>query len=269
MSAPQSRPRPIVLKFGGAVLGEDGGLERAAECVERERARHPGAGVVVVVSALGMTTDRLFEEAAASAAAAVDGRLSGDPSMDPSGEDAGVARYVRSGEEDAARRMMAALERVGAPALLCSPECLGLVTSGTLLNGDPESLNAERLLGELYPAGEAPAVVVTMGYVAHDRSGRPSLLGRGGSDLTALFIAHHLGASDCVLLKNVDGIHEADPHAAAGAGAPARLDEVPFSELEAFGGRVLQAKAARFAVRHRLSFSLGSPDRPELRTRVR
>ncbi|MDB4417361.1 hypothetical protein N9261_00165 [bacterium] len=252
MSATQSRPRPLVLKFGGAVLGEVRGVERAAECVERERARHPGAGVVVVVSALGATTDRLFEEAATAIC----------------GEDAGVAQHVRSGEEDAARRMMAALVRLGAPAQLCSPECLGLVTSGSLLDGDPEALNAQSLLEELYPEGGAPAVVVTMGYVAHDRSGQPSLLGRGGSDLTALFIAHHLGASDCVLLKNVDGIHEADPNA-AGMSPPARLDEVPFSELESFGGRVLQAKAARFAVRHRLSFSLGSPDRPQLRTRVR
>lgn len=252
MSTPKSPQRPLVLKFGGAVLGEEGGVERAAAFVARERAARPGAGVVVVVSALGSTTDRLFEEAS-----------------ERFGEDeAAVAGHVRAGEEHAARRVVEALGALGAPVKVCSPECLGLVTRGSLLDGDPESLDSSSLQAELYPAGAPPAVVVTPGFVARDRMGRPSLLGRGGSDLTALFIAHHLDACDCLLVKDVDGIHESDPNA-SGSGAPARLAEVGFSDLESYGGGVLQAKAARFAARHRRSFSLGSAERPALRTRVR
>ncbi len=252
MSVPQSPQRPLVLKFGGTVLGEEGGVERAAAFVARERVARPGAGVVVVVSALGSTTDLLFEEASE--------RFGKD--------EAGVAGHVQAGEEHAVRRMVAALEALGVPVQACSPECLGLVTSGSLLDGDPESLNSSSLEAELYPAGGGPAVVVTPGFVGRDRLGRPSLLGRGGSDLTALFIAHHLDACDCLLVKDVDGIHESDPNATQG-GAPARLDELGFGDLEAYGGGVLQAKAARFAARHRRSFALGSAERPGLRTRVR
>ncbi|MDG1048914.1 MAG: hypothetical protein P8M11_05215 [Planctomycetota bacterium] len=252
MSSAICRPKPLVLKFGGALLGQQGGVERAAACVQRERAGQPGAGVVVVVSALGATTDRLFDEAA---------RRFGD-------DEAAVADHVSSGEEEAAQRMVAALEGLGAPVLACSPECLQLVTTGSLLDGEPESVNADGLQMELYPAGGEPSVVVTMGFVALDGAGRRSLLGRGGSDLTALFVAHHLDACDCVLLKDVDGIHESDPKATE-QGAPARLDEVALQDLERFGGRVLQSKAARFAARTGRPFSLGSPERPGLRTRVR
>ena len=251
MSTAKSLKRPLVVKFGGAVLGGEGGVERAAAFVARERAARPEAGVVVVVSALGSTTDRLFEEAS-----------------ERFGEDeSGVAGHVQAGEEHAVRCMVAALEDLGAPVQACSPECLGLVTSGSLLDGEPESLNSSSLEAELYPAAAPPAVVVTPGFVARDRQGRPSLLGRGGSDLTALFIAHHLDAWDCLLVKDVDGIHESDPNSTQG-GAPARLEEVGFGDLEAYGGEVLQAKAARFAARHRRSFALGSAERPALRTRV-
>lgn len=241
----------MVLKFGGALLGEAQGVERAAAYVQRERARQPDAGVVVVVSALGATTDRLFEEAHAEF---------GD-------DESAIARHVGSGEEDAARRLVAALAQIGEAVQACSPECLGLVTSGSLLDGDPVTMDAAGLMGELYPEGGEPVVVVSPGFVALDGAGRRSLLGRGGSDLTALFVAHHLEARDCVLLKDVDGIHESDPNATS-IGTPERLDQVAFGDLADYSGRVLQAKAARFAAQHRRSFSLGSPERPSLRTRV-
>lgn len=251
MPAPKCHPRPLVLKFGGSILGAERGVELAAECVQRERARHPGAGVVVVVSALGATTDRLFEEAR----------------VEFGGDEVATAGHVGAGEADAVRLMAAALGALGTPAEACSPQCLGLVTSGSVLDGDPVALNVDGLRDELYPEGAGPAVIVARGFVALDANGRPSLLGRGGSDLTALFVAHHLDACDCVLLKDVDGIHVGDPKA-PGDRTPRRLSELGFGGLEAFGGRVLQPKAARFAVRHRRGFSLGSLDRPALRTRV-
>lgn len=84
-----------------------------------------------------------------------------------------------------------------------------------------------------------------------------ALLGRGGSDLTALFVAERLGAQDCRLVKDVDGLYSEDP---AGAVAePRRYRRASWEELLEVGGNLVQRKAVEFARRHRLSFTIGAP----------
>ena len=101
---------------------------------------------------------------------------------------------------------------------------------------DPEPVEINRR--EIFRALEEQPVVVLSGFVGCDSEGRTSLLGRGGSDLTALFVAHRLGADTCRLIKDVDGLYEWDPSVGEGArrsesgGAGARGELAPIAESE-------------------------------------
>jgi homoserine dehydrogenase len=88
----------------------------------------------------------------------------------------------------------------------------------------------------------------------HD-SGEPSLLGRGGSDLTALFLADRLGAVECRLLKDVDGIHTDDPRRSSSA---ERIERTTWRGALAIGGGVVQDKALQFAWVRGISFRVAS-----------
>ena len=237
---------PLVLKFGGSVLTSEAALERAAGWVADEERRSPGpGGTLVVVSAFGATTDQLLARAA---------------ELHPDHADR-VAVLAATGEEGAAALFDMALVAAGRMPALVDAGALGITTEGPLLDADPVAFESAHLVGALARTGLA----VVPGFVGRTAGGATSLLGRGGSDLTALFLAHHLGARACVLLKDVEGIHEHDPKAAPGT---ARLERVALADLAPYAGRVLQPKAAAFAARVGRAFSLGRPDAPELRTQV-
>lgn len=236
---------PLVLKFGGSLLRGDEDLERVGAWVAAEEARSPGRGAtVVVVSAFGTTTDRLLARAA---------------ELHPDQEDR-VAALAATGEEGAAAMVDVALVAAGRVPALLGPADLGLVTEGPLLDADPVELERDALACAMARTG----LVVVPGFVGRHRDGTPSLLGRGGSDLTALFLAHRLGARACVLLKDVAGIHDGDPK----AGAAELLAEVPLGDLARHAGQVLQPKAAAYAAAVGRAFTLGRPDEPDRRTRV-
>ncbi|MDF1799379.1 MAG: hypothetical protein P1V81_09405 [Planctomycetota bacterium] len=244
---------PLVLKFGGSVLCGESDLAWVAEAVAAEEARCPGpGGTVVVVSAFGATTDALFARAA---------------ELHP-GAEARVAELASTGEEGAAALFDMALVAAGRRPVLVPGAELGILTEGPLLDADPVAFDPTAIATGLAQSG----LVVVPGFVARDRQARPSLLGRGGSDLTALLLAHHLGARGCVLLKDVDGIHRHDPKVAPGspsAGAPSqRLEHLALADLAPFAGQVLQPKAAAFAAAVGRGFTLGRPDAPERRTQV-
>jgi len=238
-------PGPLVLKFGGSVLGGESDLAWVAEVVAAEEARCPGpGGTVVVVSAFGATTDALFARAA---------------ELHP-GAEARVAELASTGEEGAAALFDMALVAAGRyPALVPGAE-LGILTEGPLLDAEPVAFDRTAVATGLARRG----LVVVPGFVARDRAGRPSLLGRGGSDLTALLLAHHFDARGCVLLKDVEGIHERDPK----VGDCARIERLALADLAPYAGQVLQPKAAAFAAAVGRGFTLGRPDAPERRTQV-
>jgi homoserine dehydrogenase len=103
-------------------------------------------------------------------------------------------------------------------------------------------------------------VLVFPGFIALDREGRGVLLGRGGSDLTALFLAAHLNADRCRLLKDVDGLYDRDPTVAPVPGAPVarRYTRCSFDDALATDGTIIQHKALKFARRTGMVFELGA-----------
>src|SRR6185295_1771419 len=179
---PARREPPLaVLKFGSSVLPREDDLPRAVHEIYRYYRR--GWRVVAVVSALGETTDRLAAQAK---------RFGADPAAH------GVTALLSTGETTAAALLCLALDRAGVPATLVDPRRARLRTEGPPLDAEPRGLDGPLLERELR---ERP-VAVFPGFYGVARDGGVALLGRGGSDLTALFLAHRLGAAHCRLLKD-------------------------------------------------------------------
>jgi homoserine dehydrogenase len=181
-----------VLKFGGSVLRDESDLKLAVHEIYRNWRQ--GSQVVAVVSAFNGKTDELLAKTS------------------PFGDDAhaeSVASLLLTGETETASLLCLELGRSGIPARFLTALQLQLLTKGERLDAEPVSINAERLRHELISS-----VVVVSGFGGVDQSGSPTLLGRGGSDLTALFLAERLDAR-CVLVKDTDGLFEFDPNASA------------------------------------------------------
>jgi homoserine dehydrogenase len=225
----------VVLKFGSSVLAEAADIPVAVH--EIYRYLRQGKRVVAVVSAMGPTTDRLLSLAHS---------LSGSP------EPAGLAALLATGEATTAALLAMALDRAGIPATLLDPGRVGLRTEGPVLDAKPREINRR----ELFRVLEHRPVVVLSGFVGQDAEGRTTLLGRGGSDFSALFIAHQLGAECCRLIKDVDGLYESDP---ASHLAPRRFLSVSWEDARLLGGGVVQDKALHYAERFRLSIEITAP----------
>jgi homoserine dehydrogenase len=224
-----------VLKFGGSVLRgpEDLGVAVA----ETARTLEKGSRVVVVTSAFAGVTERLLGRAKEQFRT-----LSAKP----------LASLLATGESRSAAYLALALANAGIDNELLDPDRVQLRVRGSALDGEPLDVDASLLLKAL----SAAPVVVIPGFFGRSPSGSLVLLGRGGSDLTALFLSERLGAKECRLVKDVDGLFT---HAPAPDGHGERYISAGWEELERVGAGLVQAKAVAFAREHRLSFTIAAP----------
>ncbi len=216
----------FVIKFGGSVLTSDSALQRAVSEVYRYvRDAHK---VIAVVSAFKGQTDQLL-------------RLAG--SYTQASTSSATPHLVATGEMRAATQLAMACERSGIVTRFRSAYEIGLVAEGEHLNANPMSIKPDVLTRDL----ETVDLVVVPGYVAENQAGEPVLLGRGGSDLTAVYIAQALGVP-VRLLKDVDAIYDADPATVGDQARPyAALD---WDQALKIAFPVVQNKAMRFAADH-------------------
>jgi len=225
---------PIVLKFGGSVLRDRGSLGPVVHEIHRwRRAGHP---VIAVVSAFHGATDALLQAARASR---------------PTARAESVAAVLATGESESAAWLGAALDRAGVPARVLSPEALDLCAEGDALDASPVRFDPSRLLA----AFARDEVAVVPGFAARDAAGATCVLGRGGSDLTALFLASGLAGARCHLVKDVDGLYESDP--ARTGPPPRRFARATWDEVLRLDGTIVQHKAVRFARSSGVEFAVG------------
>ena len=222
----------IVLKFGSSVLCDAKDLPTAVH--EIYRWWREGFQVVAVVSAFGNTTNELSRRA----------HLVCDQP-----DEALVAQLLATGEAASSALLGLALSRTGIPACVFDAEQAGLATDGPTLDANLVSVDGAALHEAL-----RNNVVVLPGFVGKSSAGQTTLLGRGGSDLTALFLAQRLGGV-CRLIKDVDGLYTSDPNAGASA---ARFARVSYATAVRVGGSVVQRKAIEFAEGHRLKFTVST-----------
>lgn len=231
-----SKTRPVhVLKFGSSVLRSPSAYPRLAEEIRGEIAA--GNQVVAVVSAMGDTTDRLLAEARDVA---------------PSTPDHRMAPLLVTGEEASTALLALALAERGVRALGIPFWRLPVRTRGPLTSADPVAVDAEAIRAAL----ATHDALVLPGFVGVDGTGAISLLGRGGSDLTALFLGHVLGAAEVRLVKDVDGIFSADPKYSPDS---TPLKQATWTEALRISGGVVQERALRFARQHRIEFRVAAP----------
>jgi homoserine dehydrogenase len=230
-------PEAIVcLKFGSSVLRSAADLPWCVQQVYAHVRR--GERVVAVVSAFAGVTDSLYARAREHGA-----------------DEHATAALVATGEQEAAALLALALDRCGVPARLLAPSQVRLRTRGPVLDAEPTEVATQPFVDAL---AERPAVVFP-GFCGVGDDGQPTLLGRGGSDLTALFLAERLAAR-CVLVKDVDGLYERDP--AQPGPAPSRFERLTWEDALRLGGKVVQPKTLRTARLHGRSVeirAIGAP----------
>ena len=219
-----------VLKFGSSVLACPADFGRVADALRAEVAA--GRKVVAVVSAMDGKTDALLAAA---------------HSVAPEPPDSLIGALLATGEDASVALLVLALAVRGLRAEGFNASRLPIVTSGALNDAEPVAVDT----GKLRSALECNDAIVFPGFVGVDVTGVPSLLGRGGSDLTALFLGNALGDAGVCLVKDVDGVYPADPRTNPGVEA---YEEMGWREAIRVGGEIVQGKAVTFAKRHRMRF---------------
>ena len=218
--------RIIILKFGSSVLRTSDDLPNAVH--EIYRWVRSGLRVIAVVSAIGDATDRLLANARA---------------LSPAPEPFATAELLATGERASAALIGVALDQAGVVARVLNPREIGLTVAGSPLDSELVSVDVARLRTLL---SEHPVLVVP-GFFGTDAAGRTHLLGRGGSDLSAVFLAHALSAR-CRLIKDVDGVYESDPSCAEAH--PRRFAQLDYADALRVAGRLIQPKAVAYLSEH-------------------
>ena len=228
-----SDKRTIVLKFGGSVLRGEADLPLAVHEIYRHWRQ--GYRVLAVVSAFEGTTDEL---------------LARTEKYGPDGSDHAVATLLATGEAVSAALLSSALKRSGIHSKILAPHQVGILTEGEPLDGEIKGANIETVDRAL-----DDSIVIASGFVGVNADGDTTLLGRGGTDLTALYLANELSAR-CVLVKDVDGLFESNP--AESTTRPRRFSTVSYKTTLERGGELVQPKAVEFAAKAGLDFEIAS-----------
>ena len=216
----------IVQKYGGSSVGDVERIRKVAARVAARRAE--GHQMVVVVSAMGDTTDELLELAR---------KISSDP---PRRE---LDMLLTCGERVSMALLSMALHQLGVPAISFTGSQSGIITDDNHSGARILEVRPVRIREEL---GRGKVVIVA-GFQGVSRQREVTTLGRGGSDTTAVALAAALGAEVCELLSDVDGVYSADPRVVPEARKLERLDYDTMQEMAAAGARVLNAQAVEFA----------------------
>lgn len=213
----------LVLKFGGSVIHSKADFESIAN--EIQRFVSDDFQVVVVVSAYYDVTERLIAKASE---AGIDASSSA------------YAAFVSNGEFETANDLTGYLVDNKLNASFRSPAEFDFVATGSRQSASPRSINPKAINA----AFEQCSVIVMPGFSAVDESGDSILLGRGGSDISAVFVAQALGLNSVRLLKDVDGIYNLDPNQFKHA---RRLEYVDYARACEIGSVLIQPEAIKFA----------------------
>ncbi|MBT8193082.1 MAG: aspartate kinase [Acidimicrobiia bacterium] len=219
----------IVQKYGGTSVAD---AERISNVARRVvETRQAGNDVVVVVSAMGQTTDDLIA-------------LATDVSSQPGGRE--MDMLLTAGERISMALLAMAIRDLGVEAASLTGSQAGILTDSVHGEAKITAIRGDRVREYL----DDGRVVIVAGFQGVDPESRDvTTLGRGGSDATAVALAATLGADVCEIYTDVDGVFTADPRL---VGTARKLDEVSYEdmlELAGAGAGVLMARSVEFARR--------------------
>jgi aspartate kinase len=235
----------IVHKYGGTSMGS---VERIRNVAQRVAKWHrAGHRLVVVPSAMSGETNRLIGLAR---------QLQAQP--DPRELD----MLASTGEQVSVGLLAMALKAIGLDAVSYAGWQVPVRTDDAYTKARITSIDDRRVRADL----EAGRVVVVTGFQGVDPDGHITTLGRGGSDTSAVAMAAAMGADECLIYTDVDGVYTTDPRIVPEA---RRLERITFEEMlemASLGSKVLQIRSVEFAgkyrVKTRVLSSLTPPDMP-------
>jgi aspartate kinase len=205
--------------------------------------------MVVVVSAMGKTTDSLVGLA---------GAITATP--DPREMD----MLLATGEQVTIGLLAMALTDLGRPASSFTGPQVGLVTDAAHTRARIRRITGDRIMAAL----EAGRIAVVAGFQGATEAGDITTLGRGGSDLTGVALAAALKADVCEIFTDVDGVYTADPNVVPDARKLARVSYDEMLEMASLGSKVLQARSVEFAKKFSVPVHVRSTFKPDPGTLV-
>jgi aspartate kinase len=221
MSSPE-RPGLVVQKYGGSSLANAERIRASAQRIARTASS--GRPVIVVVSAMGDTTDELLELAYQIA---------------PRPDDREMDLLLSTGETVSATLVAMALHELKQPAVSLTGAQAGIRSTRVFSKARITDIHPERISGEL---AQGKVVIVT-GFQGVTDEQDITTLGRGGSDTTAVALACALGAERCDIYTDVEGIYTADPRVVPNARKLAEVGYEEMLELAQLGARVMHPRA--------------------------
>src|SRR6185369_15955055 len=225
----------IVQKFGGTSVADAERLHRAAR--RAVAAKEKGNEVVVVVSAMGHTTDELIDLAKKVC-------CHGGNDVNPPKRE--MDQLLATGEQVTIALMAIAIHAQGHQAISFTGGQIGLVTDSAFSKARIQSIKHQRIVEEL----NAGKVVIVAGFQGVTPEGDYTTLGRGGSNATLVALGAVLNADVCENYTDVDGIFTADPRICKNARKIDRISYDEMLELSGLGASVLQTRAVEFAKKY-------------------
>src|SRR6266478_33750 len=216
----------VVQKYGGSSVADVNRLRLVAERIMRTKRQ--GHDLVVVVSAMGDTTDDLLSLA---------------KQVSPNPDRRELDMLLTAGERISMALLSMAIRELGGDAISFTGSQSGIITNDRHVDARIIEVRPFRVQDELARG----RVVVIAGYQGVSYRREVTTLGRGGSDTTAVAMAAALGADYCEICSDVDGVYTADPRVVPAAQRIGSLSYEETQELAESGARVLNAQAVEFA----------------------
>src|SRR3954463_15289620 len=216
----------VVQKYGGSSVADVARIRTVAERVMRTRRQ--GYDLVVVVSAMGDTTDELLTLA---------------KKVSPNPDRRELDMLLTAGERISMALLSMAIRELGGEAISFTGSQSGIITNDRHVDARIIEVRPVRVQDELANG----RIVVIAGYQGVSYRREVTTLGRGGSDTTAVAMAAALGAEYCEICSDVDGVYTADPRVVPSARRIGTLSYEETQELAESGAKVLNAQAVEFA----------------------
>ena len=227
----------IVQKYGGSSVADAERIKSVARRIAR--AKDAGNQVVVVVSAMGDTTDELIQ-------------LAYQISQKPDNRELDV--LLSTGEVVSSTLLAMALHDMGYPAISLSGAQAGIRTDAAHSRARIVEVKAKRVKREL----EKGNIVIVAGFQGITEEMDTTTLGRGGSDTTAVALAASLDAKECQIFTDVEGVHTADPRLVPEARKLADIGYEEMLELATYGAKVMHPRAVELGELYKIPILVAS-----------
>ena len=227
----------IVQKYGGSSVANIDKIKKVAKKIVQKAKE--GKKIVIVVSAMGNTTDELIKMAQ---------KIARSPS------ERELDMLISTGEQVSIALLTMAIHALGWKAISLTGMQAGIITNAVHTKAKVDTIDHKKVKSAL----EKGEIVIVAGFQGIDANGDITTLGRGGSDTTAIALAAQLGASRCEIYTDVGGVYTADPRVVPSARRIANISYDEMAEMASLGAKVMHYRAIDLARNYKVKIVVKS-----------